>query len=194
MVTASTTAYTLERPAQRAILIVVLAVIVAALDYVGLVSFPVAVLGASAFYVGAAFNTAFAVWFGAPALLAIYLGNVLGALVLGTFTPEVLLTSLANPIGALIPLLAFRLTGSDPALRNTRAFVIYLPSIIGQAIVSGIWYFGCLTLVGGFALQALGPAVTSWSVGDIVVSIVIGIPLMWLATPLVFRRFRPAWA
>lgn len=170
-------------------LIGVVAGLVAVLDYIGVVSFPVAVVGVSGFYIGTAFNTAFAVWFGPAALLAIYLGNLIGSLFTGTFTVFAILLAWGNAIGSAIPMLAFRLTRANPALSDAKSLAVYWLAAAAQSIASAAWVLGGYVLFGLMPIEALPAASSGWIIGGILVSTAVGIPLLRVATPVVVRLF-----
>ena len=80
-------------------LIGVIAVIVAVLDFIGVVGIPTGIFSVSGFYIGGAFYTAFALWFKRNGLLAMYLGLLLGAVLSGTFTIFAFLLAWGNVLG-----------------------------------------------------------------------------------------------
>jgi hypothetical protein len=170
------------------ILIGVIAGLTALLDYIGVIGFPIGVFGVSAFYIGSAFFTAFALWFGLYGLLAIYVGLLIGAMLSGTFTVFALLLAWGNVIGAAIPMLVFRFGKFDPSLKRWSDYAVFvLSATLAQNIVSAIWVLTGFYLFGIMPADAIRAAVVGWILGGIIVSIVIGIPLLKTLTPIVRR-------
>lgn len=168
------------------ILIGVIAGLVAVLDYIGVVGFPVGVFSVSAFYIGSAFFTAFAVWFRWRALIAIYLGLLIGALLAGTFTIFAFVLALGNVFGVMIPMLVFSIKKFDMELKSTKDIVAFLLSAtIGQNVVSALYTLRGFILFGLMPPEAFKVAFTGWVVGGIIVSIVLGIPILKFLTPVV---------
>ena len=101
-------------------LFLVLACINALVSKFAVVTFEIAP-GASAFYIVVALMIVFTLWFGMWGAAAAYAGCVIGAGILSGLPPDVsLYWSLADFWQVLIPLLAFRFLGADPALRSIR--------------------------------------------------------------------------
>ncbi len=170
------------------ILMGVIAGLTAILDYIGVMTFPFGFFGVSAFYIGAAFFTAFAIWFKWRALLAMYIGLLIGALISGTFTIFALLLAWGNVIGAAIPMLVFnsKRLGLNKELKKAKDYVAFiLTATLCQNIISAIWVLGGFVLFGIMPLEALKMAMFGWILGGIAVSIVIGIPLLKFATPVI---------
>jgi len=170
------------------ILIGVLAGIVALLDYIGVVSFPVGVFGVSAFYIGAAFFTSFAIWFKWKGLISIYLGLLIGALISGTFTVYAFVLALGNVIGAAIPMIFFSMKSLDMELKKPKDYIAFLLSAtILQNFVSATWTLTGFYIVGIMAKEAALAASIGWIGGGIIVSLVIGIPLLKFTSPVIKR-------
>jgi hypothetical protein len=166
----------------------VLAGMVALLDYIGIVAFPVGFFSVSAFYVGAAFFTAFAVWFKWKGLLAIYFGLLIGALLAGTFTVFAFVLAMGNVLGAAVPMLFFRYGNFDFGIKNWKAVVIFIISAtILQNVISAAWTLYGFSLFGLMPVTAVIPAAIGWILGGVVVSIILGIPLLRFVSPLVKR-------
>jgi hypothetical protein len=170
------------------ILIGVLAGLVAILDYIGVVSFPIGVFGVSAFYIGAAFLTAFAIWFRLKGLLAVYIGLLIGALIAGTFTMYAFVLALGNVIGAAVPMLFFNSGKFNMELKSMKDYVAFiLSATILQNIISAAWTLTGFVIVGIMPKEAALVAATGWIGGGILVSLIIGIPLLKFTSPVIKR-------
>lgn len=168
------------------ILVGVLAGLVAILDYIGVITFPIGFFGVSAFYIGAAFYMAFSVWFGIRGSISIYIGLLIGALIAGTFTIFAFILAWGNVFGAAIPMVMLRSSKFSMDLKRKRDYLVYLLSAtIAQPIVGAIWTLGGFTIFGIMPPEALVPAMIGWIGGGMVVSVVIGIPLLKGVTPVV---------
>ncbi len=170
------------------ILVGVIAGITALLDFLGVVAFPIGIFGVSAFYIGAAFFAGFAIWYGWKSLIAIYLGLLIGALISGTFTVFAFILAWGNVI-AVIPLLVLfnsKRLKLKPELKKPRDYLAYiLSATVLQSVISAFWVLGGLYLFGILPGEALKIAIYGWIIGDMMVSLVIGIPLLKLVTPIV---------
>ncbi len=173
-------------PSNSFILIGVLSGLVATLDYIGVIGFPIGVFGVSAFYIGAAFYTAFAIWFKFKGLLAIYLGLLIGALFSGTFTIFAFILALGNVIGVAVPALFFNKFKFNPELKRFRDYIAFILSVtILQNVISATWTLTGFYLVGIMPAEAAFLASAGWIGGGIIVSLIIGIPLLKFTTPVV---------
>ena len=170
------------------ILIGVIAGLVAILDWIGVVGFPIGIFSVSAFYIGSAFFTAFAIWFRWKALIAMYIGLLLGALLAGTFTIFAFILALGNVFGAMIPMLVFSSRRFSKELRSLKDYIAYiLSATVGQNVISAIYVLGGFVLFGIIPGTAFKVAFTGWVVGGIIVSLVIGIPLLKFLSPYLKR-------
>ncbi len=167
------------------ILMGVVAGLVALLDYIGVVIFPIGIIGVSAFYIGSAFFTVFAIWFKGKGLIAIYIGLLLGALISGTFTVYAFLLAWGNVLGAAVPMLFFR-KWFDMDLKKPKDFFGFiLSATIAQNIISAAWVLTGFYYFGIMPAEAVSAAVYGWLIGGVIVSIVIGIPLLKYLSPFV---------
>ena len=168
------------------ILIGVIAGLVAVLDWIGVVGFPIGVFSVSAFYIGSAFFTAFAIWFKWKALIAIYIGLLIGALLAGTFTVFAFVLALGNVFGAMIPMLVFSHKKLNKELKSLKDYIAFiLSATIGQNVFSAIYVLGGFVIFGIIPLEALKVALIGWIVGGMIVSVVIGIPLLKFLSPVI---------
>ena len=169
------------------IVIWVLAGIVAILDFLWVVAFPVGIFSVSAFYFWSAFFAAFAVWFRWKWILAIYLGLVIAALFSG-FHVFVPLGALGNTLGAVLVYLGFRYLRLNPSLKSVKDYLGYILLVtLGSNIVSAVWTINILHFAGLIPADAINTAMYGWIIGGIVVSIVIGLPLFKWLTPVIRR-------
>lgn len=172
------------------ILMGVIAGLTAILDYIGVIMFPFGFFGVSAFYIGAAFFTAFSLWFKWKALLAMYIGLLIGALISGTFTIFAFLLAWGNVIAVSIPLLLFGIKKLklDIELKTWKDYAAYILSVtILQNTVSAMWVLGGFVIFGIMPPESLKMAIYGWIIGGMIVSLVIGIPLLKFVTPVVKR-------
>lgn len=172
------------------ILMGVIAGLTAVLDYIGVVAFPIGFFGVSAFYIGAAFFTAFALWFGWKSLIAMYIGLLIGALISGTFTIFAFLLAWGNVVGVAIPMLLFSIKklNLNIELLKLKDYAAYVFSVtILQNIVSALWVLGGFVFFGIMPAESFKVAFAGWVIGGSIVSIVIGIPLLKIVTPVIKR-------
>jgi hypothetical protein len=168
------------------ILVGVIAGLTALLDYIGVVGFPVGIFGVSAFYIGFAFYTGFAIWFGVWGLIAMYIGLLIGALLTGMFSAVTFILALGNVLGAAVPMVAFKMFNLDESLRKTKDYIAYImSSTIAQSIIAAGWVLTGFAIVGIMPAETAKIAFTGWIIGDILVSILIGIPLLKFVTPVI---------
>ncbi len=169
------------------ILIGVLVGIVAVLDYIGVVGFPLGVFGVSSFYIGGAFFTVFGLWFKRDGLIAIYIGLLLGAIISGTFTIFAFLLALGNVIGSLAVLLGFMLPKMNYRLTKPLDYLAFFILILISQTISSTWTLGGFVLFGLMPYDALKVAMVGWIIGGIVVNTIIGIPLIKFFTPVISK-------
>ncbi len=167
------------------ILIGVIAGLVAILDYIGVIIFPIGIMGASAFYIGSAFYTAFAIWFKGKALISIYIGLLLGALISGTFTIYAFLLAWGNVIGVIIPMIFFK-KWFNMELKKPKDFLGFIISVtILQSVISSAWVLTGFYYFGIMPAEAIVASIYGWLIGDVIVSIIIGIPLLKYLSPFI---------
>lgn len=165
-------------------LVGVLAGIVAVLDVVGMVTFPI-MYGVSGLYIGVAFFTAFAVWFRWRGLASIYVGLLVGKVIVGQITIFAPVTNLANVIGALVPLFVFSLDRFDPRLESRSDVAALVVVAFLYSLFSGVYFFTTAYLVGLVPYETVFVGLSSWLVGDTLVIAVLGSLLLRTATPVV---------
>jgi hypothetical protein len=168
------------------ILMGVIAGLTALLDFIGVVIFPIGILGVSAFYIGSAFFTAFAIWFKWRALIAMYAGLLVGALISGTFTVFAFILAWGNVIAVILPLYLFNTKYFNPELKRVRDYLAYVGSVtILQSSISAAWVLTGFYIFGILPAEAAKTAAYGWIGGGFVVSLLIGIPLLKSLTPFV---------
>lgn len=145
--------------------------------------------GVAEFWLGIAILVSGSLWFGGWGLIAAALFPFLSSLVIGLDLTHSLAVLPANFVEGLIPAIAFRRTGSDPALHDARSVRIYalwaivIPSALGGLLAAGALTFLDQTDWRNFALLGF-----DWAVSNILVLIVIGFPLLYLMTPILRER------
>lgn len=169
------------------ILIGVIAGLTALLDFIGVIGIPAGFFSVSALYIGAAFFTAFAIWFGSRGLIAMYIGLLIGAVLAGTFTIFAFVFAWGNVIGAAVPMLVFRKLGFNAEIKKLKDGISYVVSTAVQSIISAAWVLTGFVAVGIMTKEAAIVASVGWILGGIIVSIVIGLPLLKYVTPVVKR-------
>lgn len=177
----------MEKHTYSFIVIWVLAGIVAILDFLGVVAFPIGIFSVSAFYFWSAFFAAFAVWFKRKWIIAIYLGLIIAALFSG-FHVFVPLGALGNTLGAVGIYLGFRYFHLNPALKSWKDYLGYFLLVtLGSNVISAVRTINILHFAGLIPTDAINAAMYGWIIGGIVVSIVIGLPLFKGLTPVIKR-------
>jgi len=170
------------------ILVGVIAGLVAVLDFIGIIAFPVGILGVSGFYIGAAFFTAFAIWFRWKALIAMYIGLLLGAIISGTFTIFAFILAWGNVIAVILPMIIFNLNKFNMELKTIKDYIAFFITVtIFQSVISAGWVLTGFYLFGIMPLEAIKVSIMGWLIGDIIVSLFLGIPILKIMSPVVKR-------
>lgn len=171
------------------ILIGVIAGFTAILDYIGVVGLPTGVFSISSLYIGAAFYTLFALWFRREAVLGLYLGLLLGAVISGTFTVYALLLAWGNVLGVSVVVLGFKyIKGLNYKLVKYYDFLAFIGLVFLGQLVSSNYTLRGLNLFGLIPNSALNVAIYGWVVGGMIVNIVIAMPLLKILTPIVEQK------
>ncbi len=171
------------------VLIGVIAGFTAILDYIGVVGLPTGVFSVSSLYIGAAFYTLFALWFKKEAVLGLYLGLLLGAVISGTFTIYALLLAWGNVLGVSIVVLGFKyIKGLNYKLVKYYDFLAFIGLVFLGQLVSSNYTLRGLNLFGLIPDSALNVAIYGWVVGGMIVNIVIAMPLLKILTPIVEQK------
>lgn len=166
------------------VLIGVLAGMTAILDFIGVVAFPIG-YGVSGFYVGAAFYCAFAIWFRWRALIALYVGLLIGAIITGQFNVFTFLLAWSNVVGAALVMVIFHVGRLDQALSSARDYAGLGASALAYAVASSSYFFGLNLALGLIPPEAVLPGMSGWIIGNVVVILLIGSLLLKTVTPVV---------
>jgi hypothetical protein len=143
--------------------------------------------GVSSVYIVVALMVVFTLWFGIYGAAASYAGCYLGAGILSGIPPDVsLYWSLADLWQVLIPLIAFRSFGCDPALRTWRDVgVLVLFGVILNNLAGAVWGSGALAVAGEIPWSGISSLFSAWLIGNVIVCIIV-VPLMlYFLTPVI---------
>ncbi len=166
------------------------------LSWLTLIGFPSPFFGVSSVFIAIGFGIPFAIWFGGWAFVIAYIGNFVGA---GLLTGTPLLVAL--PFGAAdliqlgLPMLLYRLLarrfGVSPIGKDVytpRGFLFFLLcAVLPNNIIGGL-YGNFILVAGGLNKpELLIPGWFSWSLSNIIVTIVIGSALLSTLGPVVER-------
>jgi hypothetical protein len=143
--------------------------------------------GVSSIYLVVALMVVFSLWFGMYGAVAAYTGCLIGAGLLGGIPPGVnSYWSLADFWQALIPLIAFRYFGADPALKSWRDLgLLVVFGVLINNLAGAVW--GSLALAAGGIIpwNGLLSVFFGWLIGNIIVSIILIPPILYLLTPVI---------
>ncbi|MBV9231222.1 MAG: hypothetical protein JOZ18_18065, partial [Chloroflexi bacterium] len=166
------------------------------LSWLTVIAFPTPFFGVSGIFIAIGFGIPFALWFGGWAFVIAYIGNFVGA---GLLTGTPLLVSL--PFGATdliqlgLPMLLYRLFarrfGVDPIGKDVftlRGFLFFLICAVLPNNILGGLYGNFILVAGGLNKpELLMPGWFSWSLSNIIVTIVVGSVLLATLGPVVER-------
>ncbi|MDP3564142.1 MAG: hypothetical protein Q8R70_06590 [Methanoregula sp.] len=143
--------------------------------------------GISSFYIVVALMVVFTLWFGMWGAMAAYAGCFIGAGLLSGIPPEVnIFWSLADFWQVLIPLVAFRYLGADPALTSRRDLLIVLVfGILLNNFCGALWGTLTLALGGVIPWSGVWPALYVWVLGNSIVSLILLPAILYIFTPIV---------
>ena len=114
------------------------------------------------------------------------MGLLIGALISGTFTVFAFLLAWGNVVGAFFPMLFFMKLGFNMELKKVRDYVAYVFSAtICQNCISAAWVLTGFYIFGILPAEAAKAAVFGWIGGGILVTLVIGIPLLKFVSPVI---------
>ncbi|ADN37413.1 putative integral membrane sensor protein [Methanolacinia petrolearia DSM 11571] len=143
--------------------------------------------GTAYLYVSIAFMIVFALWFGMYGAIAAYAGCFIGAGLLSGLPLDLnIVWSLTDFWEALIPLVAFRALGCDPALRNRRDVIVLLVfGVIVNNIAGAVWGPVALALGGQIAWDSVVLVSSIWFLGNFILCLCLVPFLLLFFTPLV---------
>lgn len=145
--------------------------------------------GLAVLWLGAVVIASGSIWFGGWGVVAGILFPFLAGRLEGVDTQTCLLAVLPNLLEGLIPALAFRRLGADPALQDRRSLTAYIlwvvivPSLVGGVLAA--WFWLKLGKIDQAAFRLLA---FDWSLSNMVVLIVFGFPALYLLTPAFRQR------
>ena len=144
--------------------------------------------GVTALWLGIVVTANGSIWFGGWGVLAGVLFPVLAGQLQGLDLDDSLLAVLPNLLAGFIPALAFRRAGVDPALHDRRSVAAYgIWAVAAPSLASGVLAALSWWLAGKADLTAVFFIAFDWSLSNMVVLAVLGIPAAYALTP-VFRR------
>lgn len=146
--------------------------------------------GVAALYPATAFEAGFGAWFGLWGALASYLGLLLAGSVSGWFS---LVNGLALAVSDLMIALAsaigirtFKIDPALPSFRHAAAF--YAVSLLLGSVPASLFYNYVNLQLGVLAgWSSFWTAVIGWNLGNAIVLLIVGLPLMRLGTPTIIR-------
>lgn len=146
--------------------------------------------GVAALYPATGFEASFGAWFGLWGALASYLGLLVAGSISGWFSLVTgLVLALSDLIIALATAIGIRTFKIDPALPNFKhAAGFYAVSLLLGSLPASLFYnyvnlqLGVLSGWQSFWIGVLG-----WNIGNAVIILIVGIPLMKLGTPTMLK-------
>lgn len=145
--------------------------------------------GVAQFWLGIAVLVAGSIWFGGWGVIAAVVFPFLTSMLMHVELRHCLAVIPSNLVEGLLPALAFRRTGADPALHDSRSTKIYalwavlVPSILGGIFSAGVWI-----AMGEADWQTFALLGFDWAVANCLILIVVGFPLLYLLTPILRDR------
>jgi hypothetical protein len=143
--------------------------------------------GVSSIYIVVALMIVFTLWFGIYGAAAAYAGCYIGAGILSGLPPDVsLYWSLADLWQVLIPLIAFRTLGCDPALRNWRdAGALLVFGIVLNNLAGAAWGSVALAVAGKIPWDGIPSLFSGWFIGNVIVCLVLVPGMLYILTPAI---------
>lgn len=141
--------------------------------------------GVSMLYVVVAPMIVFGLWYGMYGAIAAYAGCYIGAGLLSGIPPDVsLYWSLADFWQVIIPLVAFRELGCDPALTSKKDVgVLLIFGIVLNNLVGATWGAVTLALGGEIPWSEVAQAWYAWLAGNIAVCLILVPVILYVVTP-----------
>ncbi len=162
---------------------------------VGLLAFFAAIAvpfvpGVSVLYPAAAFESVFGSWFGLWGAFASYIGLLTAGSAGGWFAvPNGLVLALSDFMQALAPMIAIRYLGLKPELPNWKHAASYVfISLVFGSIPGSLWYNYINLRLGVLSgPNSFWTAVVAWNLGNLILFVLIGIPLLRFGTQIIRR-------
>ncbi len=146
--------------------------------------------GIVTFYFAVAFMIPFTLWFGVWGAVAAYIGCVVGSGIPAGLSPTVnIVWSLADLWQVAVPLVALMLLKLDVGLRTKKSFGVFLLlGVVLNNLAGALWGSSLFVLSGQFAVVDFASLFENWFFGNLVVTLVITLPLLWFVTPPIKRK------
>lgn len=171
------------------VIIAILSGMVALLDIVGVIGLPTGVLSVSSLYIAAAFYLLFIAKFNWKGAISVYFGLLLSSIFTTGFSIIPLILAWGNVIAPSFIVLVMKKLNLTFNLSNFKEIIIEIILMFIAPFISAFW------ILGGYVLFQIIPAssfiagLIPWVIGNIVVYLIIGIPLMKYVLPL-FQKFK----
>lgn len=171
------------------IIIAVLAGMVALLDIVGVIGLPTGVLSVSSLYIAAAFYLLFIAAFNWKGAIAVYLGLLLSSVFTTGFSIMPLILAWGNVMAPFFIVLVIKKLNLSFNLGNLKESIIEIVLMFVAPFISAFWILGGYVLFQIIPASSFVASLIPWIIGNIIVYLVIGIPLMKFVLPL-FKKFK----
>lgn len=142
--------------------------------------------GTAYLYVVISLMIVFTLWFGLYGALAAYAGCFIGAGLLSGLPAGLnIVWSLTDFWEVVIPLVAFRTLGCDPALRSRRDIAVLLVfGVLVNNIAGAVWGPVVLAFGGEIAWSSVLQVGSVWFIGNFILCIILIPPILRFITPL----------
>ncbi len=143
----------------------------------------------SAFWPGQAVQSIGSIWFGGWGAIASFLFPLISNSLSGSAPLPVSIAYIpGNLAQGIIAAIAFRIFKSDPSLRTSKDWIVWilLGAILPNAI-GAIWGTGVLLAFGLVTSAAALTTVLGWFIGNSIPSIILGSIILKFVSPLVLR-------
>jgi integral membrane sensor domain MASE1 len=143
----------------------------------------------SAFWPGQAVQSIGAIWFGGWGAIASALFPLISNSLSGSAPLPVSIAYIpGNLAQGIVAAIAFRMFRSDPALRTTKDWVVWiLLGVLLANAIGAIWGTGVLVTFGLITSAAAPTTVLGWFIGNSIPSIILGSIVLKFVSPLVLR-------
>lgn len=171
------------------IVIAIVAGLVALLDIVGVIGLPTGVLSVSSLYIAAAFYLLFIASFKWKGIIAVYFGLLLASFFTTGFSVMPLILAWGNILAPLLIVFIMKKLNLTFNLSNAKEIIVEIILMIIASFVSAGWILGGYILFNIIPASSFWVSLIPWIIGDVVVYVVVGIPLMKFVFPL-FKKFK----